>query len=111
MWNEKLTPILGFVVALMLAFSVASIFRHQTGTAQEIDGVVQSSGMYETGGTRLEGRVASIALVRLADGKLVRVALPNAVPLEKGTRVKVRAYPQNVGQPKYSLLSVVSVEH
>jgi hypothetical protein len=91
-----------------LAIMAVPYIRHAVGPPHEVTGVIETSGLLETGGTGLAGRAVTAASVRLTNGNGVRVAIPNGVPASVGSKVLLNEYTQNFGQPKYSLIRLIS---
>jgi len=107
---KVLKQVVGLLFVLLCFAAMAGILlmqlRHSSGESNDVEGIVRSFGMYETGGSALSGRGAVIATVVLPDGRVVRAGTKPGVFLEPGAKVKVREFPQNFGQPLYGVVSV-----
>jgi hypothetical protein len=110
-WSEFSTFTKSITLAIPLLLIVLVLFvmpflRHTTGAYIEIDGTVQAVGNYETGGSGLHGRMGIIASVTLSDGKVVQAGVRDGLQITPGSKVTVREFPQNIGQPAYDIFSV-----
>jgi hypothetical protein len=95
---------------MLVGIGAATIqtFRRSNGPYREIDGVIESFGVVPTRGWNLRGANLVIASVRLANGNLVSAYVTIGTPLPSGSRVLLREYPQNFGQPEYSVVAQLS---
>jgi hypothetical protein len=103
-----LQGLIAAVPALLIVAALVVIpgLRHSIGTYSEIEGTVRSVGEYNVGGGALHGRTAVIALVTLSDGRVIHAGISNALQITAGSKVIVREFPQNFGQPLYGIFSV-----
>jgi hypothetical protein len=110
-WSEFSTFTKSIILAIPLLLIVFVLFampmlQHATGPYVEIDGTVRSVGNYETGGSGLHGRIGIIASVTLSDGNVVQAGIRDGLQITPGSKVTVREYPSNFGQPTYDVFSV-----
>jgi hypothetical protein len=110
MWKQVGNFLAGMLALALIVFFIAGYFRYPTGASQEIEGIVETSGMYDTGGSSLHGRVAALATIRLSSGALVRAGVLGGLPISKGTRVLLLESPQNFGTPNYAVIKVIAGE-
>ncbi|NKZ40052.1 hypothetical protein HF690_13925 [Oleiagrimonas citrea] len=86
------------------ALVMAPDFQHAVGPGRQVEGTVESSGMTESGGSRLHGRVRVLMRVRLPDGRAVQLGVPGSQPVRVGSRVLLSVQPQSSGPPDYRII-------
>ena len=95
------------ILTVLVCISVIEMlpyYRHAKGPLRQVEGVVESSGMTESGNNLLDGRTRVVVVVKLADGRVVSFYAPGSRPVRVGARVRVDVQLESFGPPAYRIV-------